>query len=85
MTCPIDTLLSKTLADDGDRLTDWIRGFVTADRHLTAPTVPACAHCGEPATCLGQYEDAPAPEYACDACCGHACEDGHCLALEDVE
>jgi hypothetical protein len=38
---------------------------------------PKCATCGKPATCYGSYEDKP-PEYACDNCCGHGCEDGHC-------
>jgi hypothetical protein len=38
----------------------------------------ACAHCGEPATCFGSYEDELRPAYACDDCCGHGNEDGHC-------
>jgi hypothetical protein len=38
-----------------------------------------CAHCGErPATCIGRYESMRKDEPACDECCGHACEDGHC-------
>ena len=44
-----------------------------------------CAICGEPATCVGVYEDGyeqdPAP--ACDVCCGHGCEDGWCVDLEE--
>ena len=39
---------------------------------------PACAICGKPATCLGSYEGAATDEYACDDCCGHGNEDGHC-------
>src|SRR5262249_24096588 len=35
-----------------------------------------CAHCGEPATCFGSYEDELHPAYACDECCGHGNEDG---------
>lgn len=43
-----------------------------------------CAHCGGPATCFGAYEDGLSPGYACDTCCGHGCEDGHCDQLEGV-
>lgn len=45
-----------------------------------APLV--CSHCGKPASCIGRYdnmiEDAP----ACDDCCGHGCEDGHCEPID---
>lgn len=45
-------------------------------------SVPLCAHCGQPATCIGHYEDPLAKdEYACDDCCGHGNEDGHCRML----
>ena len=57
--------------------------------------VPTCEHCGErPAACLGRYadhneEDCPHEDcaqhrgaYACNECCGHACEDGQCRPLE---
>lgn len=45
-----------------------------------------CAICGKPATCVGRYEDMPEPgEPACDECCGHACEDGHCDQLYDED
>lgn len=37
-----------------------------------------CAECGEPATCFGSYETDLNPAYACDECCGHGNEDGHC-------
>ncbi len=38
-----------------------------------------CANCGNPATCVGRYEDMPEPgDPACDECCGHGCEGGHC-------
>ncbi len=44
-----------------------------------------CATCGEPAACLGRYEDEANPwEYACNKCCGHGNEDGECHMLEDV-
>jgi hypothetical protein len=37
-----------------------------------------CSCCGKPATCLGAYEGATEKTYACDDCCGHGNEDGHC-------
>lgn len=43
--------------------------------------ISLCTHCGEPATCHGQYEDQP-EGYACSECCGHWCEDGQCHPLE---
>ena len=39
---------------------------------------PMCAACGKPASCLGAYEGEERAEYACDVCCGHGNEDGHC-------
>ena len=45
-----------------------------------------CATCSKPATCVGSYEDMPYPgEPACDECCGHGCEDGHCDPLYDED
>ena len=45
-----------------------------------------CALCGNPAACVGNYEDMPYPgEPACDECCGHGCEDGHCEPLYDED
>ncbi len=45
-----------------------------------------CEHCGEnPATCRGRYESMKEDAYACDDCCGHACEDGHCEPIETDE
>jgi len=57
-------------------------------KSLGEPTPPAtpqpkCAHCGEPASCLGSYDGAP-EAYACDACCGHGNEDGKCVPLDGV-
>lgn len=58
-----------------------------------------CAHCEErAAACLGCYEDHSREDcpladgeckqhdedYACDECCGHANEDGHCWPLADI-
>lgn len=55
---------------------------------LAALTVPGelgaigdgtCAHCNNPATCIGRYEVCEGPrEPACDDCCGHGNEDGSC-------
>lgn len=43
---------------------------------------PICSHCRErPAVCLGQYDNMLEPDYACDTCCGHGCEDGRCFRL----
>lgn len=42
---------------------------------------PKVCECGEPATCFGSYETDLHPAYACDTCCGHGCEDGHCEQL----
>jgi hypothetical protein len=45
-----------------------------------------CEICGKPATCVGRYEDMPEPGTpACDDCCGHGCEDGHCDPLYDED
>jgi hypothetical protein len=42
----------------------------------------ACAVCGEPATCIGAYEGQTEESPACDACCGHGCEDGKCTPID---
>lgn len=42
---------------------------------------PKCAICGKPAACFGKYAEVP-EGYACDECCGHGCEDGHCEPIE---
>lgn len=42
----------------------------------------ACATCGNPATCVGRYEDMVDMEPACDECCGHGNEDGLCHRVE---
>jgi hypothetical protein len=39
---------------------------------------PVCATCGQTATCFGAYEGDTQEEYACDDCCAHGNEDGHC-------
>jgi len=45
------------------------------------PQSPRCAICGLPATCIGAYEGSSIDEPACDTCCGHGNEDGHCRPL----
>lgn len=40
-----------------------------------------CDICGKPAACVGRYEDMTDNAPACDECCGHGCEDGHCEPL----
>lgn len=47
--------------------------------------IPKCSRCGKPAACLGSYESPDNPyEYACDECCGHGNEDGHCEQLDRI-
>lgn len=43
-----------------------------------APKILKCSYCANDATCIGQYECMTEPAPACDECCGHGCEDGHC-------
>lgn len=44
-----------------------------------------CATCGRPAACYGAYEGSEVEEYACDVCCGHGNEDGHCRPVTPFE
>lgn len=37
-----------------------------------------CRTCDAPATCIGEYEGHGGEQPACDDCCGHGNEDGHC-------
>ncbi len=48
-------------------------------------TLPACAHCPEerPAVCIGQYDSMEHEDAACDECCGHGNEDGHCVSIRE--
>ena len=52
---------------------------------MASEKAPKCATCDNPATCLGRYEDMVVPDFACDECCGHGCEDGHCAQLSDPD
>jgi hypothetical protein len=47
---------------------------------------PFCAHCNErPATCIGEYETCTGVDtFACDVCCAHGNEDGHCRPLTEA-
>lgn len=43
--------------------------------------------CGNSAACIGLYEawtKHQKAEPACNDCCGHGCEDGHCDKVEDI-
>lgn len=39
-----------------------------------------CAHCGKPATCTGNYDN-DGDWAACDGCCTHSQEGGHCAPI----
>lgn len=41
----------------------------------------SCAVCGEPAACIGKYDDEPEEIASCDDCCGHSNEGGACRPL----
>ncbi len=69
-----DTLKSITLAH-GKTLAE--KKPMTADCLLVG-TALKCIHCGNPASCVGKYDNMDGYEPACDDCCGHGNEDGHC-------
>lgn len=52
------------------------------DRRNARGGAPVCHICGKPATCIGRYDNMKTDEPACDDCCGHGCEDGHCEPIE---
>ncbi len=60
-----------------------LRARLTAaeERERRVREAVTCAHCGKPAVCVGQYESADARTPACDDCCAHGNEDGHCDPL----
>ena len=80
-----DYLLGKIQALHGDQEE---LHYAEAMAHLAEleNALPKCQHCPEAparaATCLGRYEDEGDGDdddaYACDECCGHGDEDGHC-------
>lgn len=40
-----------------------------------------CHVCGQPAACIGQYDNMTEPLPACSRCCGHCGEDGECWPI----
>jgi hypothetical protein len=44
-----------------------------------------CVYCEEPATCFGTYEHDDNEEPACDDCCDHTQENGHCVPLAKAD
>ena len=46
----------------------------------------SCPHCGDPATCFGEYEtcDGTGFGFGCDTCCGHGNEDGWCRPIAEL-
>ena len=57
---------------------------VLARLPLEGETIIPCRICGKPATCIGEYETCTdIEEPACDACCGHGCEDGNCRPIAE--
>ncbi len=64
-------------------VTDGKTGSAKSGDFVLAPP-PACAVCGQPAACLGLYEDETQEAFACNACCGHGNEDGYCVPVEDL-
>ena len=56
--------------------------IATAEKIRAELDAPMCDTCGKPATCGGEYEGEAG--HACDDCCGHGNEDGHCEPVGDV-
>lgn len=52
------------------------------DEHIRSTK---CEHCDAQATCVGRYEDMKEDAFACNECCGHGCEDGHCDPIYDED
>lgn len=75
--CPSDALACHAwiLAEEVARLT----GAVVVP---TPGREPRCRSCHRTAACIGRYETNEGPlEFACDTCCSHGNEDGHCERL----
>jgi len=69
------TLIAECFGDDEGRT---VALAICTAVNLAGPKV---CECGRPAACFGAYEDGLSPAYACDECCGHGCEDGHCESV----
>jgi len=78
-------------------LSNWARGqreklrlnYRIGQRLRPCPGCAKCLKCpcGNIAACIGLYEPwskHQKPEPACDECCGHGCEDGHCDKLANA-
>ena len=89
------TNLDDSEQDEARRLLAEIRvdapflGTKLGERLRPCPGCCNCqpCYCGNPSTCIGLYDsmyvhDKPSP--ACDVCCGHGCEDGHCYKRDDA-
>lgn len=87
-----DAIIKDILVNHLPRIIDGLRvGYVDENQILVMydhavrarilrEGLPKCANCGNLATCFGQYENNP-EGFACDACCGHGNEDGHCSEI----
>ncbi len=69
------------MSEPADDRKHWLE--IVDEALAAAKKEPVCATCGKLATCLGEYEDCTGVEaYACDDCCAHGNEDGHCSPVE---
>lgn len=74
----LQNALQGVLLDIHNQRTAWGNtAFLEQCERRALKALKLCANCHKPATCYGQYEDQP-EGYACDDCCGHGNEDGHC-------
>jgi hypothetical protein len=80
--------LTSRAAGAGERVVDAIaaeRDAARAELAKTQARAIKCGHCEhEAATCFGSYEDDDNWAFACDTCCGHGNEDGHCIPLAEL-
>jgi len=78
--CAVAHLTGSIVHTDAGTMT--VDGDAGVYAHGPTADAPRCAGCGDRlATCRGSYEGAP-ESYACDGCCGHGNEDGHCDPVE---
>ena len=77
------------VSDDG-AVTDALDEVVRLRKELAAARAalqdiaPKCAACGALASCVGSYEG-ERESHACDDCCGHGSEDGHCTPVNHAD
>lgn len=65
----------RRLRRSGDTLLALVRAYLA--------TLPPCDFCDNAATCFGGSENDGSEGFACDDCCGHGGEDGHCEPVGD--